>query len=119
MQPNDDPPPLPSHDSPLTTPYNSPQQGSSITHNTVRNTVQFQTITPTTQPEEPTIAYTPAQATQTQNMQPALTINTLQSIMISNYNTSRHLSRPPLQTIPTNLLSKVLLVQTLITHKQL
>ena len=42
MQPNYDPPPLPSQNSPLTTPYNSSQQGSSITQ--VTNTVQFQTI---------------------------------------------------------------------------
>ena len=38
-------------------------------------------------------------------MQPALTINTFQSLMISNYTTSRHLSRPQLKTIPTNPLS--------------
>ena len=38
-------------------------------------------------------------------MQPALTLNTLQSNPLQNYTTSRHLSRPPLQTIPTNLLS--------------
>ena len=38
-------------------------------------------------------------------MQPALTLNTLQSNPFTNYTTSRHLSRPPLQTIPTNLLS--------------
>ena len=53
-------------------------------------------------------------------MQPALTINTLQSNPLSNYTTSRHLSRPPLQTIPTiTFYHIVLLVQTLITHKQL
>ena len=38
-------------------------------------------------------------------MQPTLTINTLQSNPLPNYTTSRHLSRPPLQTIPTNPLS--------------
>ena len=62
-------------------------------------------ITPSTQPEVPTLAYTPAQSTQVQNIQPALTINTLQSNPLPNYTTSRHLSRPPLQTIPTNPLS--------------
>ena len=35
-------------------------------------------------------------------MQLALTINTLQSNSLPNYTTSRHLSRPPLQTFPTN-----------------
>ena len=103
IQPNYDPPPPPSQYSPLTTPHNSPQQGSSITQ--VTNTVQFQTITPTTQPEEPTLANTLAQTTQTQSMQPALTINTLQSIPLPNYTASRHLSRPPLQFIPANPLS--------------
>ena len=103
MQPNYDPPPLPSQYSPLTTPHNSPQQGSSNTQ--VTNTVQFQTITPTTQPEIPVLAYTPAQNTQTQNTQPALTIKTLQSNPLPNYTTCRHLSRPPLQTIPNNPLS--------------
>ena len=38
-------------------------------------------------------------------MQPALTIITLQSNPLPNYTTSRHLSRHPLQTIPTNPLS--------------
>ena len=38
-------------------------------------------------------------------MQPTLTINTLQSNPSPNYTTSRHLSGPPLQTIPTNSLS--------------
>ena len=94
------PPPPPSQYSPLTTPQNSPQQGSSNTH--VTNTVQFQTIIPTTQPEVPTLAYNPAQTTQTQNMPPALTINTLQSNPLPKYTTSRHHSSPPLQTIPTN-----------------
>ena len=38
-------------------------------------------------------------------MQPTLTINTLQSNPLPNYTTSSHLSRSPLQTIPTNPLS--------------
>ena len=67
--------------------------------------MQFKTTTPTTQPDIPTLANTPAQNTQTQNMQTALTINNLPSITISNYTTSRNLSRPPLQTIPTNPLT--------------
>ena len=100
MLQNYDPSPPPSNSSPLTTPHNSPQQGSSSAQ--VTNIVQFQRTTPTTQPEVPSLAYTPAQTTQTQNMQPALTINTLQSHPLPNYTTSRHLSRPPLQTIPTN-----------------
>ena len=62
MQPNYDPPPLPSQYSPPTAPHNSPQQGYSNTQ--VINTVQYQT--PKTQPEVPTLAYTPAQTTQTQ-----------------------------------------------------
>ena len=51
------------------------------------------------------MAYTPAQNTQTQNIQTALPINTLHSKAIPNYTTTRNLSRPPLQTIPTNPLS--------------
>ena len=35
-------------------------------------------------------------------MQPTKTIITLQSNPVPNYTISRHLSRPPLQTIPTN-----------------
>ena len=50
-------------------------------------------------------AYTPAQNTQTQNIQTALTIITLHSNAIPNYTTSRNLSRPPIQTKPTNPLS--------------
>ena len=100
IHPNYDPPSSPSQYSPLTAPHNSPQQGSSNTQ--VTNTVKIQTISPTTQPEVPTLSYTPAQTTQTQNMQPSLTIITLQSNPLTNYTTSRHLSRPPTQTIPTN-----------------
>ena len=100
---NYDPPPLPSQLATQTTSHNSPQQGSSNTQTT--NTVQFQTTTPTTQPIVQTLAYTPAQNTQTQNIQTTLTTNTLHSNAIPNYTTSRTLSRPPLQTIPTNPLS--------------
>ena len=104
IHPNYDPPPPPSQFSPLTTEkHNSHQQGSSNTQLT--NTVQFQTISPTSQPEVPTLANTPDQTTQTQNMQPALTINTLQPNPLPNYTTCRHLSRHPLQIIPTNPLS--------------
>ena len=53
----------------------------------------------------PIIPYTPAQHAQTQNTQPTLTINTLQTLSISKYTTSRNITRPPLQTIPTNPLS--------------
>ena len=106
IQRNYDPPP-PSHYSHLTTPHLSPQHGSSNTQ--ITNTIQFQTTTPTTQPEVPNLAYTPAQTTQTKNMQPALTINTLQSNPIPNYTSSRHLYKPPLQTIPTNPLSNSLI----------
>ena len=91
----------------LTTPHNSPQPGSPNTQTT--NTVQFQTTTPTTQPKVPILAYTPAQTTQTQSMQPMITMMTLQSNPLPNYTTSRHLSRPPLQTIPTNPLSHSLI----------
>ena len=51
------------------------------------------------------MAYTPAQSTQTQSKQAALTINTLHSNTLPNYTTTRNLSRPPLQTKPTNQLS--------------
>ena len=59
----------------------------------------------TTQPEVPTVAHTPAQTTQTQNIQPALTINSLQSNPLPNYTITRHLSTPPLQILQTNPLS--------------
>ena len=42
---------------------------------------------------------------QTQNIQPGQTINTLHSNTLSIHITSRNLSRPPLQTIPHNPLS--------------
>ena len=52
-----------------------------------------------------TLAYTPAQNSQTQNIQTALTIITLHFNAIPNYTTSRNLSRPPLQAIPAYPLS--------------
>ena len=79
-----------------TTPNNSPQQGSTNTNGTntlqVQPAVQFQTTTPTRQPILQTLAYTPAQNTQTQNMQPGLTIKTLYSNTVHNHTTSRNLS---------------------------
>ena len=98
-----DPPPLPLQYSTQTTPYKSPQQVPSNTQTT--NTVHFQTPSPTTQLSVPTLAYTPAQNTQTQNIQTALPIDTLHFNAKPKYITSRNLSRPPLQTIPTNPLS--------------
>ena len=73
------------------TPHSSPEQGSSNTQTAF--TVQFQKTSPTTQPNVPTLAYTPAQNTQAQNIQTALTINTLHFNAIPNYTTSRKLSR--------------------------
>ena len=106
---NYDPPPPPSQSSTQTTPHNSPQQSSSSTHATnapqIQPTVQFQTTTSTIQPILQTLAYTPAQITETQNIQTGLTINTLHSNAIPKYTIPRNLSRPPLQTIPTNPLS--------------
>ena len=100
---NYDPPPLPPQYSTETTPHNSPQQSSSNTE--TMNTVQFHTTTSTTQPTVQTLSFTPAQNTQSQNVQNALTNITLHSNAIPNYTTSRNLSGPPLQTIPTNPLS--------------
>ena len=106
---NYDPPPLPTQYSTQTTPYNSPQQRSSNTNGT--NTLQVQSETQfctTTHPRQPilqTLLYTPAQTTQTQNIQPGVTINTPHSSILSNHITSRNLSRPPLQIIPSNPLS--------------
>ena len=106
---NYDPHPPPSQYSLQTTPNNSPEQSFSKTHTTnahqIQPTVQFQATTPTKQPIVQTLSYTPAQNTQTEIIQTALTINTLHSNAIPNYTTSRKLSRPPLQTIPTNPLS--------------
>ena len=47
----------------------------------------------------------PVQTTQTQNIQPDLTIITLRSDTLFNFITSGNLSRLPLRTIPKNLLS--------------
>ena len=66
----------------------------------VQPLVQFHTTTPTSQPMLQTQTYTSAQITQAQNIHPGLTNITLQ-----NYTTCQNLSRPPLQTIPTNPLS--------------
>ena len=114
---NYDPPPLSPQYSTQTTPHNSPQQGSSNTQTT--NTVQFQTTTPTTQPNIPTLAYTPAQKTQTQNIQSALTINTLHSNAIPNYTTSRNLFRLPLQLFQLTHYRVASLVHTLIIRNGL
>ena len=100
---NYDSPPLPSQYSPHTTPHNSPQQGHFNSNGTTtfqtQPEVQFQT---TRQPTLQTLSYTPAQNTQTQSLQPGLTINTLHSNTVPNYITSRNLSGPPLKTIPNN-----------------
>ena len=87
--------------------HNSPQQSSSNTQHTTQNTntVQFQTPTPQSPFEIQTSTYTPAQTNPVQNTQPTLNINTIHSNPSFNYTTSRHLSRPPLQTILTNPLS--------------
>ena len=98
-----DPPSIPSQFLTQTYSHNSPQQGSSNTQHT--NTVQFQTQTPPSPPTIQTSTYTPAQNNTIQNIQTGLNLNTLHSNPPSNYTTSRHLSRPPLQTILTNPLS--------------
>ena len=46
--------------------------------------------------------YAPAQNTQTKNIQPGLTINTIQSNTVPKFLTSRNLSSPPIQNIPNN-----------------
>ena len=107
LRQNYDPPPIPPQFSTQIHAHNSPQQGSSNTqHNTQNtNTVHFQTPTPPTPPEIQTSTYTPAQTNPVQNVQTSLSINTIHPKTPSNYTTSRHLSRPPLQTILTNPLS--------------
>ena len=70
--------------------HKSSQQSSSNTQTT--NTVQFQTTTPTTQPIVQSLAYIPAQITQSQNIQTGVTINILHCNAIPNYTTSRNLS---------------------------
>ena len=87
--------------------HNTPQQSSSITQHTTQNTntVHFQTPTPPSPTEIQTSTYTPAQTNPIQNTQPTLNINTILSNPSFNYTTSRHLFRPPLQTILINPLS--------------
>ena len=101
---NYDPIPIPPQFSSQIHTHNSPQQGTSNTqHNTQNtNTVHFQTPTPPSPPETQTSTYTPAQTNPVQNVQTSLNINTIHSNPPFNYTTSRHLSRPPLQTILTN-----------------
>ena len=98
-----DPPSIPSQFSTQTYSHYSPQQGSSNTQHT--NTVQFQTQTSPSPPTIQTSTYTPAQNNTIQTIQTGLNLKTLHSNPPSNYTTSRHLSRPPLQTILTNPLS--------------
>ena len=83
--------------------YNSIQfyLNSNLSSNS--NNLQFKT--PTRQPILQILAYTPAQNTQSQNIQTGLTINTQHSNALPKYTTSRNLSRPPLQTIPNNPIS--------------
>ena len=104
---NYDPPSVPSQFSTQIHTHNSPQQSSSntqhITQNT--NTVHFQTPTPPSPTEIQTSTFTPAQTNPVQTTQPTLNINTIHSNPSFNYTTSRHLSRPPLQTILTIPLS--------------
>ena len=100
---NYNPPPVPPQFETQVKNHNSPQQGSSNTLHT--NTVHFQTPTPQSPQEVQTSTYTPAQNHTFQNVQPSLNIDTIHSNPPSKYTTSRHLSRPPLQTILTNPLS--------------
>ena len=87
--------------------HSSPQQSSSNTQHTTQNTntVHFQAPTPPSPPKIQTSTFTPAQNNPVENVQTSLNINTIQSNPPFNYTTSRHLSRPPLQTILTNPLS--------------
>ena len=79
-------------------------------HNTQQtNAVHFQTLTPPSPPEMQTSTYTPAQTNPVQKVQTGLNINTIHSNPPFNNTISRHLSRPPLQTILTNPLSYNLL----------
>ena len=104
---NYDPPSTPPLFSTQIHTHNSPQQSSSNTQHTTQNTttVHFQTPTPPSPTEIQTPTYTPAQTNPVQNAQPSLNINTIHSNLPFNYTTSRHLSRPPLQTILTNPLT--------------
>ena len=121
---NYDPPSIPPQNSTQTMSHTSPQPGSSThTTNVPQNphTVQFNPTSPNRTLPLSIISYTPAQHTQTQNTQPISTINTLQQNPISNFTTSRNITRPPLQTIPTNPLSYnlILQVQSPILHNSL
>ena len=101
---NYDPPSIPpqystqtlSHTSPHTSHTNVPQRPL---------TVQFKNSIQQVQPEHYIYQSYHTQNTQTQNTQPTLTINILQPYPISNYTTSRNITRPPLQSIPTNPIS--------------
>ena len=102
-----DPPFIPPQHATQTLSHTSPQSGSSTYTNLPQNplTVQFNKTSPTRALPLSIIPNTPAQHTQTQNTQPTLTIKTFQPNPISNYTTFRNITRPPLQTIPTNPLS--------------
>ena len=104
---NYDPPSIPSQFSTQTHTHNSPEQSSSNTQHIPQNnnTVHFQTPTPPSQTEIQHSTYTPAQTNPVQITQPALNISTIHSNPSFDYTTSRHLSRPPLQTILANPLS--------------
>ena len=67
--------------------------------------MHIQTPTPPSPTEIQTSTYTPAQTNPVQNTQFTLSINTIHLNPSFIYTTSRHLSRPPLQTILTNPLS--------------
>ena len=100
---NYDLPPIPPQFSTQINTHDSPQQGSSNTQHIY--TVHFQTPTPLSPPEIKPSTYAPAQSNPVQNVQTGLNINTIHSNPPFNYTTSRHLSRPPLQTILTNPIS--------------
>ena len=104
---NYDPPSIPSQFSTQIHTHNSAQQISSNTQHTTQNTntVHFQRPTPPSPTEIQTSTYTPAKTNPVQTTQPPLNINTIHSNPSFEYTTSRHLSRPPLQTILTNTLS--------------
>ena len=100
---NYDPPSIPPQFVAQAHTHNSPQQGSSHTQHS--NTVHFQTPTPPSPHEIQTSTYTPAQNNPVQDVQPSLNIDTIHSNLPPTSNTSRNLSRPPLQPILTNPLS--------------
>ena len=116
---NYNPPSVPPQFSTQINTHDSPQQISSNTHYFAQNTntVHFQTPTPPTSSEIQTSTYTPAQTNSVQNTQPTLNINTIHSNPSTNYTTTRHLSRPPLQPILTNPLSYSL-ISTNPSHTQ-